>query len=197
MPSPLRIFLSLVALFAGFYFAWGQGTAHPLNALGFIGAGILTAIGAVFGFFDTWDSMPWKFAAGAWTALGFAALITESPMTDMPLQKVQFTLFNRFLEISTLQQGGAPLTLDERVLAERGWQACAVQSSLDEIDFTRSALKTEHLGPGATLIDEGIEESAGRPQQMHCLDYYKRMHATRPDLFLLIDRDNPWLVKAD
>lgn len=196
MPSMFRAYLSLVPLFAGLYFAWGQGMAHPLSAIAFVGAGILTAIAALLGFFDTWDSMPWKFAAGLWTALGFMALISESPFTNAPLQHAQITLFNRFLEISMLDPGGVPLTLNERVLAERGWQACAVQSSLDELDFTRSAMKAEHLGPGATLVDEGIEESAAGPKPVRCLDYYRRLHATRPDLFLLIDRDNPWLIKA-
>lgn len=196
MPSTFRVYLSLVPLFAGFYFAWGQGMAHPLTAFGFVGAGILTAIAALLGFFDTWNSTIWTSIAGIWTALGFIALIAESPFTNPQLQHAQISLFNRLLEISTSYPGGAPLTQNERELAERGWQACALQSSLDELEFTRSAMKAEHLGPGATLIDEGIEESAAGPKPVRCLDYYKRLHATRPDLFFLIDRENPWLVKA-
>jgi hypothetical protein len=190
----LQLWLASIALLTGLVMAGIYlFAAHFLGAVVFFVAGILGAIFTLVGW-SAFEATWYQFSCGIFTLFCIMASFQLSPAPQFDVQRAQFGLMSTLLNITnvSLRQ---PLDGRERALAEKAITVCGQQGNADFQDLTIDLEKALRFGPIMTLFD-GMATLAQGDRPMRCLDYYRELRKTRPDLFRGFEKENPVVAQA-
>lgn len=94
-----------------------------------------------------------------------------------------------------LEIGPSNLTVQEKRFASQAFRVCAVQNELDQMGLVVNSYKALYFGSVLTLAD-GTNSLLTREQSFRCLDYYRELRKTQPQIFITLERLHPWLTQA-
>lgn len=187
-----RLALGVAALLAGLLLAViAVIEGRFLGGAGFIAAGIALAVTVVF--WEKWMSPGFWVApvcAAALTFLSIGDVLTSSHAVNFNEIEAQ----NDFLSLIINLHGGlSPMSLREKKLVEAAFKACALQGTQDQQELVIGAQKAIYFGSALTLAD-GVNSALTIEQPVRCLDYYRELKKTQPQLFVRFERNHPWLL---
>ncbi|WDH55350.1 hypothetical protein PUP75_11340 [Pseudomonas chlororaphis] len=162
-----------------------------LGGAGSIAAGIALAVTVVF-----WEQC---MSPGFWLAPVCATALTYFSIGDVltsshAVNSNEIEAQNDFLNLIINSQGGlSPISLREKKLVEAAFKACALQGIQDQQDLIVGAQKAIYFGSALTLAD-GVNSALTSEHPVRCLDYYRELRKTQPQLFVRFERNHPWLL---
>ncbi|MEN5216352.1 hypothetical protein ABE484_10905 [Pseudomonas pudica] len=177
------IALAVIAIVDGRY--WGGA--------GFFTAGIAFATAIVL--FEHWLSPTFWFApvcAALLTTFSVLDAFTSSHLMNLKEADAQRDFLKALIN---LEAGASPLSAQEKQVAIRAFKVCAIQGELDQLDLVVNSQKALYYGSGLTLAD-GVNSALDGDQPLRCLDYYRELRKTQPQLFIQIERMHPWLKET-
>jgi hypothetical protein len=89
-----------------------------------------------------------------------------------------------------------PLDSRESKLVNMALRACNSQPHVDQLDLVVNLQKALYFGPGLSLAD-GVNSELSVDTRVRCLDYYRELRKTRPEFFITLERDHPWLLAPE
>lgn len=128
----------------------------------------------------------------ATTGLSIADVFSSSNALNAKLVDAQTDL------VKILMEADGPFTSlsgVEKKLVNKAFITCAIQDKVDALDLAVGAYKAVYFGPALTVAD-GINSAMSAPQPVRCLDYYRELRKTRPELFTQFEKDHSWLIAA-
>lgn len=195
--SRIRIVFACALLLTGLFWSGHEFlSGHFLGGMAFILAGVFAAWPAAAGFLVTWENPLWIAGTSLALLCSIATAFFETPGTDIERQSAQTALMAKFVEMATDPYQQYRLNATEKVLVERGVQACALQGNVDMIGTVVALKKTIELGPTATLADQALTNATGEAMHWECLDYYHLLRKFRPEAFLALEREHKGIIPA-
>ncbi len=70
-----------------------------------------------------------------------------------------------------------------------------MQGTADISQATTDFVKLEHFGPIMTLLD-GLNSIISSPPQKNCLDYYREIRKSKPEVFINFESKYPRLIQS-
>lgn len=188
-----RLASGVVALLAGLVLAVIAAIeGRFLGGAGFIAAGI--ALAATVVCWELWMSPGFWIAPVCATALTFFSIgdvLTSSHAVNFNEIEAQ----NDFLSLIINLQGGllSPMSLHEKKLVEAAFKVCVMQGIQDQRELVIGAQKAIYFGSSLTLAD-GLNSALTSKHPARCLDYYRELRNTQPQIFVKFERNHPWLL---
>lgn len=178
------LFLAVVAISEERY--WG--------AAGCFAAGAALAI-TILLYDEGMSSNFWlaSVCASALTLFSILDTFTSSHLVNPKEAEAQ----NDFVkELIQLEAGSARLNSRERRIVTAAFKTCVVQGYSDGMDMVVSAQKSIYFGPTLSLAD-GVNSALQSERPPRCLDYYRELRKTQPQLFMRMEKAHPWLLEAN
>ncbi|PNG45330.1 hypothetical protein A1354_00310 [Pseudomonas asplenii] len=187
-----RLASGVVALLAGLVLAVIAAIeGRFLGGAGFIAAGI--ALAATVVCWELWKSPGFWVAPVCATALTFFSIgdvLTSSHAVNFNEIEAQ----NDFLSLIIDLQGElSPMNLREKKLVEAAFKVCVMQGIQDQQELVIGAQKAIYFGSALTLAD-GLNSALTSKYPARCLDYYRALRNTLPQIFVKFERNHPWLL---
>jgi len=187
-----RLALGVVAFLAGLVLAViAAFEGRFLGGAGFVAAGIALAVTVVF--WELWMSPGYWIAPVCATALTFFSIgdvLTSSHAVNFNEIEAQ----NDFMSLIINLQGGlSPMNLREKRLVEAAFKVCVLQGIQDQQELVIGAQKAIYFGSAMTLVD-GVNSALTSEHPSRCLDYYRELRKTKPQIFVNFERNHPWLL---
>ncbi|MDH2077204.1 hypothetical protein [Pseudomonas atacamensis] len=191
----VRLVIGGTALLAGLVLAAiAAFDGRFLGAAGFVAAGIALAVTVLF--WEQWMNPGFWIASVCATALTFFSIgdvLTSSHAVNFNEIEAQ----NDFLSlIINLQGWSSPMSLREKKLVKAAFKVCALQGAQDQQELVIGAQKAIYFGSTVTLVD-GVNSALITEHPVRCLDYYRELKKTQPQLFVKFERNHPWLLRGE
>ncbi|MDD2056566.1 hypothetical protein N5D52_14930 [Pseudomonas sp. GD03860] len=163
------------------------------GAAGCLAAGLALAI-TILLFEDVMSPSFWlaSTCTAALTLFSILDTFTSSHLVNLKEADAQ----NDFVtELMQLEAGSARLNSREKGIVTEALKTCVVQGYSDGMDMVVSAQKSIYFGPTLSLAD-GVNSALQIERPPRCLDYYRELRKTQPQLFMQMEKSHPWLLDS-
>lgn len=190
-----RLILGGMAFFTGVVLAvFAFSESRYWGAAGYLAAGLALAI-TILLFEDVMSPSFWlaSTCTAALTLFSILDTFTSSHLANLKEAEAQSDFVT---ELMQLEAGSARLNSRERRIVTAALKTCVVQGYSDGMDMVVSAQKSIYFGPTLSLAD-GVNSALQSERPPRCLDYYRELRKTQPQLFIQMEKSHPWLLEAN